>query len=251
MKVMIENMVHLGLVALQVSVMDYDVEYDKKYLASWGMRMREIYKPKCGVHCPINSSTACRIDLHNSVSSACSKKSYRISTPLWLLQCPICDQIVRDFQNFMHHFQSHPIDQEEETYTVEGSSRQNVPLPRPSESMQHVRTMRNKRAKLQSSPLQPLFHPPSLTCNNCDNENQQLPPPLPPSPPSYLVCSLIGSDNGRGVLLNQQLPPPPPLPPLYHPTSFRGNNHGRGVQANQPKQIFNPQEGPMFKVQIQ
>ncbi|KAK4364312.1 hypothetical protein RND71_015670 [Anisodus tanguticus] len=159
----------------------------------------------------------------------------KISMPMWLLHCPICDQIVRGFQNFMHHVQSHPIDEEEETYIVEGSSRRNVPLPRPSESVQHVRTIRDKRGKSQSSPLPPLFRPPSFRGISSDNVNKQLPPPLPPSPPSYLARSLRGSDNGRGVLLNQQLPP---LPQLYHPTSLRGNNHSRGVQDNQPKQFL-------------
>ncbi|KAK4341676.1 hypothetical protein RND71_040177 [Anisodus tanguticus] len=144
------------------------------------------------------------------------------------LPCPICYQIVRGYQEFMNHVQSHPVHQQNEIYGVEGSRRLSAPLSRPAEPMRHVRTRRNKRAKSQSPSPPPSFRSRWVRSNDSDKNvdvNQQLPPL-----PSYRIRSIRGNDNCRDVHTNQQLSP---LPPSYRVSLVRGNEDKRGVHTNQ------------------
>ncbi|MCE0480997.1 hypothetical protein HAX54_038318 [Datura stramonium] len=162
-----------------------------------------------------------------------------MSTHPSLLDCPLCHQIVRGYQEFMIHVQSHPIDEENEMYDAEGSSKLSVPLPESSESVQHARNMRNKRARTQSPPPPPppSFRPRWVRGNDCDkivHLNQQLPPSPPPPPSSYRACSIGHNWDGRGVHTNQHIQAPSP----YRPASPGGNDSGGGVHANQRQQML-------------
>ncbi|KAJ8534754.1 hypothetical protein K7X08_016482 [Anisodus acutangulus] len=153
-----------------------------------------------------------------------------MSTPPSLLHCPLCDQIISGYQEFMNHVQSHP-HQPNEITDEECSRRLSVPLPRP---VQHVRTMRNRRVKSQLPPPLPSFRTRRVRGNDSDkivHVNQQ---PLlsPSSPSSYHVHSARGNDYGSGVHTNQQLPPPSPSL-SYCVSLVRGNDDGRGVHTNQ------------------
>ncbi|KAK4715979.1 hypothetical protein R3W88_014317 [Solanum pinnatisectum] len=64
-----------------------------------------------------------------------------MSTQLELIECPICRGIVHGYQEFMIHVNSHS-DDEMEVDVVEGSNNLSKLLPRPSESVQHVRILK-------------------------------------------------------------------------------------------------------------
>ncbi|KAG5586493.1 hypothetical protein H5410_046927 [Solanum commersonii] len=90
-----------------------------------------------------------------------------MSTHLERIKGLLCGGIVHGYQEFMIYIQSHPID-EMEIDIVEGSNNLSEPLPRPSESVQHVRILRNKRANLQSPSPSSSFHPRWVRGNNSD-----------------------------------------------------------------------------------
>ncbi|KAK4344873.1 hypothetical protein RND71_035049 [Anisodus tanguticus] len=168
----------------------------------------------------------------------------RLSTRPSLLHCPLCDQIISGYQELMNHVQSHP-HQPNEITDEEYSRRLSVPLPRPSESVQHVRIIRNRSVKSQSpSPPSP-FRTRRVRGNDSDkivhvNQHplhrhhrhhphimstrlEQLPPPSPSL--SYRVSLVRGNDDGRGVHTNQHLSPPPYC-------------YGRGMNGNQRQQML-------------
>jgi len=119
-----------------------------------------------------------------------------MSAHLSLVHCPICDKSIRGYQVFMNHVLSHPFNNEMEIDIVQGSNNLSEPLPTPSESIQHPRTL--------------LMSPP---------------------PSSYEAHLIRGNDGGKTVHTNLKLPPPPP--PSYHASSMRGNIYGRDVSINQ------------------
>uniref|UniRef100_M1BF32 Uncharacterized protein n=1 Tax=Solanum tuberosum TaxID=4113 RepID=M1BF32_SOLTU len=166
----------------------------------------------------------------------------RMSTHLELLQCPLCPKIVHGYQKFMNHSLSHPVDLQEETYAVEGSNTQSVPLPKPLKSVQHIRTMRNKEQNHNHHPHHRHFtyYGLEVTTNDSGKNvqvNQQLPPVSPPPPASqpppspHLTRSVQRKEDGRGEHTNKKLVAPPP--PSYHINSVRGINDGRRVHTNQ------------------
>lgn len=67
-----------------------------------------------------------------------------MSTHLEPINCLLCGKTVFSYQEFQIHVQSYPIN-EMKVDVIEGSNILSVPLPRPSKSLQHVRTLESKR----------------------------------------------------------------------------------------------------------
>ena len=72
-----------------------------------------------------------------------------MSIHLELIECRICKEIVRGYQELMIHVNSHS-DAEMEENVVDGSNNLGEPLSRSSESVQHVRTLKDKEINSQS-----------------------------------------------------------------------------------------------------
>ncbi|KAF3618490.1 hypothetical protein FXO38_23930 [Capsicum annuum] len=166
-----------------------------------------------------------------------SFSSDRMSTYPSLLHPPFHPEIVHAYQEFINHVQSHPIDQEIDAI-VGGSNNISKPLPKLSDVIQHVQTMINKRANLQSPPPPPTpippssYHPRWVRDNISDRNmhvNQQL--LLPPPPPSlYRHCPIRGNADCMDVYINQKLSPPPT--PSYLATSI-SNHDDKDFYKNQ------------------
>ncbi|PHT38855.1 hypothetical protein CQW23_22428 [Capsicum baccatum] len=166
-----------------------------------------------------------------------SFSSDRMSTYPSLLHPPFHPEVFHAYQEFINHVQSHPIDQEIDAI-VGGSNNISKPLPKLSDVIQHVQTMINKRANLQSPPPPPTpippssYHPRWVRDNISDRNmhvNQQLLLPSPP-PSLYRPCPVRGNADCMDVYINQKLSPPPT--PSYLATSI-SNHDDKDLYTNQ------------------
>uniref|UniRef100_K4BYA5 C2H2-type domain-containing protein n=1 Tax=Solanum lycopersicum TaxID=4081 RepID=K4BYA5_SOLLC len=133
-----------------------------------------------------------------------------MSTHLELIECPICKETVRGYQELMIHVNSHS-DAEMEENVVDGSNNLGEPLSRSSESVQH-----------ESLPLPILMAPPPSF--------------------SYNTRLIRGNDDDKGVHINQQLL----SLSLYDTSPIRVSNEDGDVNTKQ--QLLSPSPSSSYRL---
>ena len=132
-----------------------------------------------------------------------------MSTNLSLVHCPICDKSFRGYQVFMDHVLYHPLDDEIEINTVQGSKSHRELLQTPSKLVQHSTTM------LMSTPTS--SYGAHLIRGNDDAKVMHKKLQLP-TPPSYRAGSIRRNIDDTELTIdlhaNKELPLLLPLQPL-------------------------------------